>query len=135
LAVADADLKARLRERLSRDDDYVRAGKPLCDYDDAAARDELVDALARDAYALLACLDEPRLELGLDKAAKLLAAVVGQDLDQDADDGMFRIAPRSPATPSSLTAFALRLRTTRVWAQVLARRPRPVCPGKWWRGR
>jgi len=94
LAVADADLEARLRARLSRDDDYARAGKPVCDYDDATARDELVDALARDAYALLACLDEQQLEPGLDKAAKLLATVVGQDLDQDADDGMFRIARR-----------------------------------------
>ena len=97
LQVADAELEAELREQLSRDDDYTRAGKPVCDYDDPAAREELVDALARDAYALLACLDEQTLESGLDKAAKLLATVVGQDLDQDASDGMFRIARRVAA--------------------------------------
>ncbi len=94
LAVADADLEARLRARLGRDDDYVRAGKPVCDYDDATAREELVDALARDAYALLACLDEQQLEPGVDKAAQLLATVVGQDLDHDGAEGMFRIARR-----------------------------------------
>ena len=31
-----------------------RAGKPACDWDDAAAREALVDALARDGHALLA---------------------------------------------------------------------------------
>ncbi|UQX11216.1 hypothetical protein M5I08_01260 [Candidatus Mycobacterium methanotrophicum] len=97
LAVAGAELQAGLRARLSRDDDYARAGKPVCDYDDAEAREELVDALARDAYALLACLDEQTLESGLDKAAKLLATVAGQDLGQDAGDGMFRIARRVAA--------------------------------------
>ncbi len=97
LQVADAELEAQLRVRLSRDDDYARAGKPVCDYDDAVAREELVDALARDAHALLACLDEQTLEPGLGKAAKLLATVVGQDLDQDAADGMFRIARRVAA--------------------------------------
>ena len=39
---------------LRRDDDYAAAGKPACDWDDAAAREALVDALARDAHALLA---------------------------------------------------------------------------------
>ncbi|TVS83805.1 transposase [Mycobacterium helveticum] len=97
LAVADTELQARLRARLSRDDDYARAGKPVCDYDDAAAREALVDALARDAYALLACLDEQQLGPEVDKAAQLLATVVGQDLDQDADDGVFRIARRVAA--------------------------------------
>jgi hypothetical protein len=97
LQVAGDELEAKLRARLSRDDDYARAGKPVCDYDDPAAREELVDALARDAYALLACLDEQTLESGLDKAAKLLATVVGQDLDQDGSEGMFSIARRVAA--------------------------------------
>jgi hypothetical protein len=44
---------------LRRDDDYAAAGKPACDYGDPAARGELVDALARDARALLAALDGP----------------------------------------------------------------------------
>ena len=49
---------------LRRDDDYAAAGKPACDYDDAAAREELVDALASDARALLACLDGQELGAG-----------------------------------------------------------------------
>lgn len=97
LAVAGAELQPALRARLSRDDDYVSAGKPVCDYDDVAAREALVDALARDASALLACLDEQALKPEVDKAAKLLATVVGQDLDQDAADGIFRIARRVAA--------------------------------------
>ena len=56
LKAADAELAAELRAVLARDDDYAAAGKPVCDYDDAAARVELVDALARDATALLAVL-------------------------------------------------------------------------------
>src|SRR5258708_13051652 len=44
---------------LRRDDDYAAAGKSACDYGDPAARGELVDALARDARALLAALDGP----------------------------------------------------------------------------
>jgi Transposase domain (DUF772) len=97
LQVADGELEAKLRARLSGDDDYARAGKPVCDYDDPAAREELVDALARDAHALLACLDGQTLGSGLGKAAELLATVVGQDLDRDAGEGMFRIARRVAA--------------------------------------
>lgn len=93
LAVADTDLERELRGLLSRDDDYTAAGKPVCDYDDPAAREGLVDALARDALALVGALDGRELEPGVDNAAQLLAAVVGQDLDQDSD-GVFRIARR-----------------------------------------
>ena len=96
LQVADGELEAQLRARLSRDDDYARAGKPVCDYDDAAARMALVDALARDAMALVAALDGRELAAEVDKAAQLLATVVGQDLDRDAD-GVFRIARRVAA--------------------------------------
>ena len=78
---------------LRRDDDYAAAGKPVCDYDDPAAREALVDALARDAMALLAVLDGRELAAEVDQAAQLLATVVGQDLDRDAD-GVFRIARR-----------------------------------------
>ena len=96
LQVADGELEAQLRARLSRDDDYARAGKPVCDYDDAAARMALVDALARDAMALVAALDGRELAAEVEKAAQLLATVVGQDLDRDAD-GVFRIARRVAA--------------------------------------
>jgi hypothetical protein len=38
-----------LRGVLTRDDDSKAAGKPVCDWEDKAAREALVDALARDA--------------------------------------------------------------------------------------
>ncbi len=78
---------------LRREDDYAGAGKPVCDYDDPAAREALVDALARDAQALLAALDGRELATAVRQAAALLATVVGQDLDED-EDGVFRIARR-----------------------------------------
>lgn len=93
LAAADAELEGELRSRLSRDDDYVSAGKPVCDYDDPAAREALVDALAGDAMVLLAWLQDRELGPEIAAAAELLATVVGQDLDSDGD-GVFRIAYR-----------------------------------------
>src|SRR6476659_11291427 len=42
LAAADADLAAELRAGLRSGDDYAAAGKPVCDYDDPAAREALV---------------------------------------------------------------------------------------------
>ncbi|HEX9103783.1 MAG TPA: IS1182 family transposase [Polyangia bacterium] len=93
LRVAPAPLEAELRGTLRRDDDYAAAGKPACEWDDAAAREALVDALARDGFALLAVLDERKLEPDLEQAATLLATVLGQDLEQR-DDGVFRIARR-----------------------------------------
>src|SRR5512140_3972117 len=44
IKVADGALAAELRAVLAREDDYAAAGKPACDYDDEAARVELVDA-------------------------------------------------------------------------------------------
>ncbi|MHB1474388.1 MAG: transposase [Dermatophilaceae bacterium] len=93
LKVAGADLEAELRAVIGRDDDYAVAGKPVCDYDDAAARKELVDALAKDAMGLLGVLDGRELDGPLTQAGKLLATLVGQDLDEDAD-GVFTIARR-----------------------------------------
>ena len=61
-----------------------------------AAREALVDALARDARALLAALDGKELPALLTRAAALLASVTGQDLDEGAD-GVFRIARRVAA--------------------------------------
>src|SRR5487761_475262 len=90
---AAGDLEPELRAVLRRDDDYASAGKPGCDYDDRAAREALVDALAKDAQALLVGLEGPQLPTALGQAAALLAAVVGQDLDEG-DDGCFRIARR-----------------------------------------
>jgi hypothetical protein len=103
LKAAGGELAGQLRGVLVRDDDYAAAGKPACDYDDAAAREELVDALARDARALLAALDGRELEPVLAQAAALLASVTGQDLEQDAA-GVFRIARRVARTGSSLSS-------------------------------
>src|SRR5215210_7951457 len=89
LGACDADCEAELRGRLGRDDDYRAAGKPVCDYEDPAAREALVDALAKDARALLGALDGRELSDELGRAAALLAAVVGQDLDE-ARTGSFR---------------------------------------------
>ncbi len=96
LKVADAELEPELRGLLRRDDDYTAAGKPVCDYEDPAAREALVDALARDAMALVAALDGRELDAEVDKAAELVATVVGQDLDRDGE-GVFRIARRVAA--------------------------------------
>ena len=93
LKVADGELESRLRAVLAREDDYAGAGKPVCDYDDAAARAELVDALATDGMALLAVLHGRELSEALAQAAALLATVLGQDLDRD-ETGVFRIARR-----------------------------------------
>jgi hypothetical protein len=93
LRVADTELETELRGLLGRDDDYADAGKPVCDWDDRAAREALVDALARDARALLTALDGGELGPEVLQAAVLLATVAGQDLEQDAE-GVFRIARR-----------------------------------------
>ena len=83
----------QVRAVLARDDDYRTAGKPSCDWEDRQAREELVDALARDARAVLALLDGRELEPALRQAGELLATVVGQDLEEG-EDGVFRIARR-----------------------------------------
>jgi len=93
LRAAGDEHAAELRGVLKRDDDYSTAGKPACDWEDRAAREALVDELARDAYALLAHLDGRVLAVPVREAAALLATVAGQDLEQT-EDGTFRIARR-----------------------------------------
>jgi hypothetical protein len=93
LRAADEGLATELRAVLRRDDDYAAAGKPSCDWDDKQAREALVDALARDAQAVLLALDERQLDAQVKEAAALVAIVVGQDLEQRGD-GIFRIARR-----------------------------------------
>jgi Transposase DDE domain/Transposase domain (DUF772) len=93
LGACDRVLESELRGLLARDDDYAVAGKPVCDYEDRQAREAMVDALAKDAGALLGALDGRALSAGVSQAAALLAAVVGQDLDEG-EDGVFQIARR-----------------------------------------
>lgn len=90
LAAAPA-LEAELRAVLRRDDDYGSGGKPVCDWDDPAAREGLVAELAADAHGCLRVLDGTDLDEEVTRIAELLATVVGQDLEQG-DDGVFRIA-------------------------------------------
>jgi hypothetical protein len=93
LRAADAALAVQLRKGLTRDDDYTRAGKPPCDWDDTAAREELLDALVGDGLAVLAVLEGRELPAPVVQAAQLLAVVIGQDTEADAD-GRFRIVRR-----------------------------------------
>ncbi|HUZ09765.1 MAG TPA: transposase [Acidimicrobiales bacterium] len=72
-------------------DDYASAAKPQIDWDDKDAQADLVDSRAKDAYACLAHLDGSELARSVEEAARLLATVVGQDLEVDGD-GTFRIA-------------------------------------------
>ena len=91
LKIVDPDLKAELQAVLQRDDDYTTAGKPVCDWEGPDARIELVDALASDGHGCLEVLDGRELKGPVSRAARLLATVVGQDLEIDAD-GRFVIA-------------------------------------------
>ena len=93
LLVCEPELEAELRGLLRRDDDYRRAGKPVCDYDDPRAREALVDALAKDARAVLMSLDGRALDEAVSDAAAVLASVTGQDLEEGEDE-IFRIARR-----------------------------------------
>ncbi len=90
LATVAPALATEIRSSLRRDDDYASIGKPPCDWDDAAAREALVDALVRDAHAALAVLDGNVLESPASEAAALLALIAGQDVAAG-EDGVFRI--------------------------------------------
>jgi len=89
-------LAAKVRGVLARDDDYAGPGKPVCDWDDPAAREALVDASVRDCAATLAALDGEELEGPTADAVGLLAVVAGGDVEAG-DDGVFRTARRVAA--------------------------------------
>jgi hypothetical protein len=91
LRVAEDELETELRARLTSGDDYATTAKPQIDWDAAEAREALIDSRAKDARACLALLDGRELNDELTSAARLLAEVVGQDLEEG-DDGTFRIA-------------------------------------------
>jgi len=93
LKAAGEPLGAELRAVLTSGDEYASNSKPQVDWDDIAAREELIDSRAREGYALLAVLDDRELDESLAEAAVLLATVLGQDLETT-DDGVFRIARR-----------------------------------------
>ena len=79
--------------------DYSQPGKPGIDWDDPAARENLVSDLVSDALAVLAELagpDAPERDAVQADALGLLALVAGQDVepagDSDGTDGRWRIA-------------------------------------------
>jgi Transposase DDE domain/Transposase domain (DUF772) len=85
LRALPAELAQAVRAALQRDDDYQRPGKPVCDWDDLQAREQLVDALFRDGYRALFALRGIRLGPDAAKAAELLATVIGQDIEETVD--------------------------------------------------
>ena len=91
LRALPVELAATVRVALARDDDYQQPGKPVCDRDDPAAREQLVDALFRDGYRALHAVRGVRLGPDAARAAELLATVIGQDIEETAD-GRFIIA-------------------------------------------
>ena len=79
--------------------DYSQPGKPDIDWDDPAAKENLVSALVNDALAVLAELtgpDAPQRDDAAADALGLLALVAGQDVEpaegSDGTDGRWRIA-------------------------------------------
>jgi hypothetical protein len=90
LRACPPELKTKVQAGLQRDDDYTAPGKPACDWTDRAAREQLVDALVRDAYRAHYALRGERLDPRMAEAARLLATVTGQDIEET-PDGHFRI--------------------------------------------
>jgi hypothetical protein len=78
--------------------DYSKPGKPKIDWDDPAAKEELVSALVNDANALVAAFAGAALDEPAASALALLALVAGQDVEpaegSDGRDGRWRIARR-----------------------------------------
>ena len=90
LAAVEPEVAAQMRSGFGRDDEYRKPGKPTCEWDNAKAREELIDSLAFDGYAALLVLEEQRLESPIREAATLLATVLGQDIELGEDE-VFRI--------------------------------------------
>jgi IS5 family transposase len=78
--------------------DYDDPGKPAIAWNDAQAREQLVDALVTDAHRVLGHLPEQELGPRAAEAVALLALVAGQDVepveDSDGTDGRWRIAQK-----------------------------------------
>lgn len=80
--------------------DYDDPGKPAIAWDDADARERLVDALVSDAHRLLGHLPEAELGPRAAEAVALLALIAGQDVEpvegSDGTDGRWRSPSGSP---------------------------------------
>jgi hypothetical protein len=104
LRAAGGERAGELRGVLAREDDYAAGGKPACDYDDVADREELVDALARDARALLAALPAPGRQ-------DLPACELMFDMSDVRD--YRRVSPAAPCPAAGHLADHLRSRSRR----------------------
>ncbi len=71
---------------------YDNAGKPVCAWDDEAARDGLVTSLVADALAIIDALPVVGLDEEAERAVALLALVAGQDVEPGEKPGQWRIA-------------------------------------------
>ena len=91
LKVADHELADELLSAITSGDTYESAAKPQIDWDDASAREKLVDTRAKDAFGCLGVLHGRTLDPVVAAAGRLLATVVGQDLEEG-DDKVLRIA-------------------------------------------
>jgi Transposase DDE domain/Transposase domain (DUF772) len=105
-------------ERVARCD-YCKPGKPDIDWDDGAAKQDLVSDLVTDAVAVLAELtgeDAPPPEGPAADALGLLALVAGQDVEpvegSDGSDGRWRLA-RKVASDRVLSVVDPQARHTR----------------------
>ena len=74
-------------------DDYGTAAKPVCAWNDPAARNELVSRLVNDAVTILDAIEGVELDANQSQLVGLLALVAGQDVEPDPDgpDGSWRI--------------------------------------------
>ena len=76
--------------------DYDDPGKPRIAWNDAQAREALVDGLVSDAHRLLGHLPDQELDARAADAVALLALIAGQDVEpvegSDGTDGRWRIA-------------------------------------------
>lgn len=93
LQAAGPALEAQLRTVLRSEDDYADMAKPQIDWDDRGERDALIDSRAKDGYACLLLLDGQSIQPEVGKAARLLARLLDQDIEES-PDGMLRIARR-----------------------------------------
>jgi len=75
--------------------DYDDPGKPAIAWNDPAARADLVDALVRDALAVLAAFEDAQPEAKAAEALALLALIAGQDVEL-IDEAQIRRAGGSP---------------------------------------
>lgn len=93
LSTVEESLATELRSLLRSGDDYASASKPQIDWRDSKAREELIDSRAQDALSCLEHLDGRSLPAAVQEAVRLLATVIGQDLETG-EDGVLRIARR-----------------------------------------